>query len=189
MHTGNKLNIAVQSALWTLLTAAGVALAQDAGPDINLPLARPTPARITREVIADAYSLRDGETELDVGTREGTGPALGQTLGVRVNRLAIVPVTIPLAVGESYSLRELSVLAYGRDGVLVERAPLRIELEGPEGFIDLAVFGEDGHTLHAAARGIGRLWVVSLLPAVRGQNFSLPVVVIVTADPDAARDN
>jgi hypothetical protein len=141
--------------------------------------AQPVVPPITREVIGDAYSLREGETALEVMPREGTGPALGDTLGQRVNRLQLEPIAIRLELGESYSLRDLAVLAYGRNNVLMEHVPLVLELEGPEGLMDLSTFHEDGHTIRAAGRGIGRLWVTSLVPPVRGEHYAAPVVIVV----------
>ena len=78
------------------------------------------------------------------------------------------------------SLRELRIQAFGTEGVLVEHAPLAIELEAPENVIGLALFAIDGHSIRAIQPGIARLWVTSLIPTRRGDTFSLPVVIIVT---------
>ncbi len=143
-------------------------------------LAAPARAEIVGSTFGQAYSLGEDDTELDVEPYEGTGPAVGATLGLRVNRLEIEPVEIELATGETYSLRQLRVRAYGREGVLVERAPLTIAYEAPENVVGLALFAIDGHSIRAVQPGIGRLWVTSIAPTIRGENFTLPVVLIVT---------
>ena len=86
-------------------------------------------------------------------------------------------------VGEAFELDQLTVKAYGTTGELVEHAPLAIELEGPEGFVDLEGFQVDSKTLRTRTRGIGRLWITSVLPALRTEPFTLPVVLIVR-DPN-----
>ena len=43
----------------------------------------------------------------------------------------------------------------------------------------MAEFERDNSTLTALSRGIGRIWVTSLLPASQGEPFSIPVVIAV----------
>ena len=143
-------------------------------------LATPATAEIVRSTFGQAYSLSEEETELDVQAYEPLGPAIGAAIGLRVNRIEIEPVAITLETGEVYSLRELRIRAFGTEGVLVEHAPLTIELEAPENVIGLALFAIDGHSIRAIQPGIARLWVTSLIPTRRGDTFSLPVVLIVT---------
>ena len=143
-------------------------------------LAIPAAAEIVRSTFGQAYSLGEEETELDVQAYEPLGPAVGAAIGLRVNRIEIEPVKITLETGEVYSLRELRIRAFGTEGVLVEHAPLAIELEAPENVIGLALFAIDGHSIRAIQPGIARLWVTSLIPTRRGETFSLPVVLIVT---------
>ncbi len=142
-------------------------------------LATSATAEVIQTTIGQAYSLREGETELDVQAHDGSGPALGGSLALRVNRLEIEPVEVEFTMGETYSLRELSIRAFGTNGVLVERAPLTIALEAPDNMIGLESFAIDGHTIRAAQPGIGRLWITSIAPTARGENFRLPVVLIV----------
>lgn len=142
--------------------------------------ATPATAEIVRSTFGQAYSLSEEETELDVQAYEPLGPAIGAAIGLRVNRIEIEPVAITLETGEVYSLRELRIRAFGTEGVLVEHAPLAIELEAPENVIGLALFAIDGHSIRAIQPGIARLWVTSLIPTRRGDTFSLPVVIIVT---------
>ncbi len=150
-------------------------------------LATPATAEIVRSTFAQAYSLGEDETELDVQAYEALGPAVGAALGLRVNRLEIEPVEITLEAGETYSLRELRIRAFGREGVLVERAPLALELEAPDNVIGLALFAIDGHSIRAIQPGIARLWVSSLIPTRRGDTFRLPVVLIVTGQRTLAQ--
>ncbi len=96
-------------------------------------LATPATAEIVRSTFAQAYSLGEDDTELDVEAYEPLGPAVGTMIGLRVNRIEIEPVQITLETGEVYSLRELRIRAFGTEGVLVEHAPLAIEIEAPLG--------------------------------------------------------
>ena len=43
----------------------------------------------------------------------------------------------------------------------------------------MAAFEQDKRTLPAVTRGIGRIWVTSLLPGSQDEPFSLPVVLAV----------
>ena len=135
------------------------------------------PIQVFRAPLTDAFSSRteNGAIELTFGGQT----SLGGTLGVRVSRLETAPAVVELAVGESLALDDLTVRAYDADGELVERAPLRLEIEGPEGFVDMSAFERDRRTLAATARGIGRIWVTSLLPTLRNEPFSLPVVLTI----------
>ncbi len=49
-------------------------------------LATPATAEIVRSTFAQAYSLGEDETELDVQAYEPLGPAVGAVIGLRVNR-------------------------------------------------------------------------------------------------------
>ena len=137
----------------------------------------PTP--VFKAPLHDAFSTRSGRNGIELTF--GGQPVLGGSLGLRVNRLEIEPAVVELRVGDTFDLDELTVRAFGAASELVERAPLRLEIEGPEGFVDMTAFERDGETLTATARGIGRIWVTSLLPARAGEPFTLPVVVNVRA--------
>ena len=152
-----------------LITSEGRVIPQRRAP-------RP-PTRVFRAPLTDAFSAprEDGTIELTYGGQT----ALGGTLGVRVSRLETTPALIELTVGEFLALDDLTVRAYDPDGELVERAPLRLEIEGPEGFVDMAAYERDRGTLVAVGRGIGRIWVTSLLPASQAEPFSIPVVLTV----------
>lgn len=151
-------------------------------PEEIRPARPPTP--VVRTPLGDAFSVRENQTAIELTL--GEQPALGETLGVRVNRLTVEPAIVELTIGESFRLDQLVVRAYGTTGELVEHAPLRLELEAPEGLIDLDGFEADGRTLDTLTHGIGRLWVISILPALLTEPFAMPVVLIVQ-DPDRPR--
>ena len=157
-----------QRAPW-LITADGTVIPQRRAP-------RP-PIPVFRAPLTDAFSSRRENSAIELTF--GGQTSLGGTLGVRVSRLETMPAVIELAVGESLTLDDLTVRALDADGELVERAPLRLEIEGPEGFVDMAAFEQDKRTLSAVARGIGRIWVTSLLPTQQDEPFSIPVVLAV----------
>ena len=135
------------------------------------------PIPVFRAPLTDAFSSRteNGAIELTFGGQT----SLGGTLGLRVSRLETMPAVVELAVGESLALDDLTVRAYDGDGELVERAPLRLEIEGPEGFVDMAAFEQDKRTLAAITRGIGRIWVTPLLPTRQDEPFSIPLVLAI----------
>ncbi|MFL2546845.1 MAG: hypothetical protein ACJ0SL_05720 [Candidatus Rariloculaceae bacterium] len=142
-------------------------------------LVAPATAEIITTTFGQAYSYAEGDSEFDVASYEGSGPALGASLGLRVNRLEIEPVLIELQMGDTISLRTFSVRAFGRNNTFVESASLTLEFEGPDDLIDMDLFMVDGHTLRADQPGIGRLWINSIAPPLRGEPFSLPVVIVV----------
>ena len=135
------------------------------------------PIPVFRAPLTDAFSSRseDGAIELTFGGQT----SLGGTLGMRVSRLETAPAVVGLTVGESLALDDLTVRAFDEDGELVERAPLRLEVEGPEGFVDMTAFEQDKRTLAAVARGIGRIWITSLLPTRQDEPYSIPVVLVI----------
>lgn len=135
----------------------------------------PTP--VFEASLGQAFSVREDEPAIELTF--GEQPALGETLGVRISRLEIEPAVIELTVGQSFLLDQLMVKAYSATGEFVEHVPLTLGIEGPEGFVDMPAFGLDGKTLPTLTRGIGRIWVTSVLPALLTDPFSLPVVVIV----------
>ena len=135
------------------------------------------PIPLFKATLDYGFSVRENETAIEL-TR-GEPPAIGETLGLLVNRLETEPTVVRLTVGESFSLGDLSVRAYGRNGEFMEHVPLTLEIEGPEGFVDMAGFEADGETLLTLTRGIGRLWVSSLVSSQSNENYSIPVVLIV----------
>ncbi len=142
-------------------------------------LTGPVSAQIIETTFGQGYSLAEGETEFDVEAYDGTGPAVGGTLGLHVNRIEIEPVKLELEMGETFSLHDLKVRAFGRNNSFVGSAPVTIRLEAPSDLIGLELFTADGHTLRADQPGIGRLWIYSIAPPVRGENYSVPVVLVV----------
>jgi hypothetical protein len=142
-------------------------------------IAAPATAAIISTTFGQGYSYAEGDTAFEVEAYDGTGPALGGTLGLRVNRIEVEPLKIELEMGETFSLRDLAVHAWGRDNAYVESAPLTVTLEAPDDLIDLELFNADGHTLRAAQPGIGRLWLYSIAPPVRGDNYATSVVIVV----------
>ena len=157
-----------QQAPW-LITADGTVIPQRRAPKPPIP--------VFRAPLTDAFSSRTEDSAIELTF--GGQTSLGGTLGVRVSRLETAPAVVELAVGESLALDDLTVRAFDTDGELVARTPLRLEFEGPEGFVDMTAFEQDKRTLSAVARGIGRIWVTSLLPASQNEPFSIPVVLAV----------
>jgi hypothetical protein len=166
--------------LVTGLMVAGLAATQP------LPLPTPTrapipppPAAVLTD-IAVAYAADEGMQRLRVEAWEEAGPAMGNLVGARVDYFTVEPATIELLSGTSFELNELAIFTHGLHGGLVGGAPLKLTLEAPEGLVDIALALQDQRLL-ATQRGIGRLWIESLLPrgTGTGERYRLPVVIIV----------
>jgi len=141
--------------------------------------ATPAAAAIISTTFGQGYSFSEGDASFAIEPFDGTGPALGGSLGLRVNRVEAEPTEIVLNMGDTFSLRDLVVHAWGRNNEYLEGVPLILSLEVPDDLIDLEPFNEDGHTLRADQPGIGRLWLYSIAPPVRGENYATSVVIIV----------
>jgi hypothetical protein len=161
--------------LWLWLLASVPLAAQITPFDLN-PV-NSTLIPIVKQSLGGALSTRNNQTGIEF--TYGQLPALGETLGMRVNRLEIESPVLRLTVGESFNLDQLVVRAYGITGELIERVPLRIEFEGPEGLVNIEALEQTGKNLSAITPGIGRLWLESMLPSSRSEPFSLPIVLIV----------
>jgi|TARA_Y100000996_G_scaffold393527_1_gene357131 hypothetical protein len=169
--------------LWLWLLASATLTAQitslESDPDkILMP--------IIRQPLGGALSTRN--SQLGIEFTYGQLPAIGETLGMRVNRLEINPPVLRLTVGESFDMDQLVVRAYGVTGELIEGAPLRIELEVPVGLVDIGGLEQNSKNLNAIGPGIGRIWLESMLPSFSAEPFSLPIVLIVRV-PDSPQFN
>jgi len=145
------------------------------------PLTEPEPPRTA--VVTDValvYSPAEGETGIVVEPWDASGPTVGGGLGARVDYFTVEPAAITLAVGQNFSLGDFSITAHGLNGNTVERAPLKVSLEAFEGLIDIDLALADQRLL-ATQRGIGRLWIESLLPrgTGTGEHYRLPIVIVV----------
>lgn len=146
-------------------------------PPERPPVEQPPPAMVTP--LALAHTPEEGTTRLEVEAWQEEGPALGGTVGWRVDYFTVMPAPIRLNVGDTFDLTQLRIEAYGLNGNVVGAAPLKLELEAPDGLIDLALATEN-HELVALRPGIGRLWIESYLPrgTGSGERYRLPVVIL-----------
>ncbi len=129
----------------------------------------------------EAFSLRDGQERLDVGSRQHTAPSLTEFTerGVLVDWLEVSPTDIRIAVGDTYSLDQLRVTAYGPDGDIQEHVPLSLDLEGPPGLLDFERWRAHGDTVLGATAGIGTIWVTSLASSSNGEQIKQPILLVV----------
>ena len=144
--------------------------------------ARRPPTPVFRAPLTDAFSARRTGENIELTFSEQT--ALGSALGMRVTRLEVSPVVLELTVGEAFSPDQVSVVAFDPSGELVERAPVRLEIEGPQGFVDMVGLTRENSALTTRAPGIGRIWVTSLVPALEDEPFSVPMILVVR-EPDS----
>jgi len=161
--------------MWLWLLASAPLVAQITSFDIDS--TNTTPTSIVRQSLGGALSTRKSQAGIEF--IYGQLPTIGETLGMRVNRLEVESPVLRLTVGEPFNLDQLVVSAYSITGELIERAPLKIEIEGPEGLVNIEALKQDGKNLHPITPGIGRLWLESMLPSSKSEPFSLPVVLIV----------
>ncbi|HSG63872.1 MAG TPA: hypothetical protein VLD39_02685 [Gammaproteobacteria bacterium] len=173
----------------TMLGLAAAALAAAAVAQVAPPPApqppTPPPATValpsaTLTPIAIVYTPEEGGGRLQVEDWDEADPSLVGMAGARVDYFLVVPATIELRAGESFDLRTLVIQTHGLNGGAVGGAPLKLELEAPDGMLDLALARTNAQ-LAARAPGIARLWVESYLPrgTGTGEHYRLPVVVIV----------
>ncbi len=129
----------------------------------------------------EAFSLREGQDRLDVGSRQHTAPSLTEYMerGVLVDWLEVYPIEIRIAVGEAYSLDQLQVTAYSPDGEIEEHVPLTLDLEGPSGLLDFERWRVYGDSVLGARAGIGTIWVTSLAPSSNGEQIKQPILLVV----------
>ena len=129
----------------------------------------------------EAFSLREGQELLDVGSRQHTAPSLTEFAerSVLVDWLEVSPTDIRIAVGDTYSLDQLRVTAYGADGDIQEHVPLSLDLEGPPGLLDFERWRVHGDTVLGAKAGIGTIWVTSLASSSNGEQIRQPILLVV----------
>ena len=169
-------------ALISGLSIAAIAFAQP----LPIPQLEPEPEPV-EEIpaapltdIALAYTPDEGATALTVEAWDAGGATLGDTLGARVDYFLVEPASIRLTVGGRFDLATLDIVVHGLNGNDVPRAPLKLSLEAFDGLVDLEL-ARNEQILLAAAPGIGRLWIESLLPrgTGTGERYRLPVVIVV----------
>ena len=129
----------------------------------------------------EAFSLREGQERLDVGSRQHTAPSLTEFMerGVLVDWLEVYPIEIRIAIGEAYSLDQLLVTAYSPDGAIEEHVPLTLDLEGPPGLLDFERWRVYGDSVLGARAGIGTIWVTSLARSSNGEQIKQPILLVV----------
>ena len=129
----------------------------------------------------EAFSLHEGQELLDVGSRQHTAPSLTEfhESGVLVDWLEVSPTEIRIAVGETYSLNQLRVTAYGPNGDTQEHVPLPLGLEGPPGLLDFERWRVHGDNVLGATVGIGTIWVTSLARSSNGEQIKQPILLVV----------
>ena len=129
----------------------------------------------------EGFSLTQGEEHLQVSARMHTAPALTEfsELGVLVDWLEVSPTEIRLAVGETYALSQLRVVAYGPDGAIKEHIPLTFNLEGSSELLDLTEWRIEGKTILGASQGTGTIWVESLANSSSGARVTQPIRVTI----------
>ena len=128
----------------------------------------------------EAFTPSHGQ-ELEVGYRAYTAPVLSEILasGVLVERLEVSPSEIRLGVGETYSLQQLRIIAFGPDGNIQTHVPLTLDLEGPGDLLDFEDFKVYGNEIRGAQPGQARIWVTSVVPSLSGENIKQSILVVV----------
>lgn len=160
-----------------IVIAAAALTATAAAQLVPVPFELPT---ATLTPVAIVYTPEEVSGRLQVEDWDEDGPSLLGMTDERVDYFTVVPATIELRAGESFDLRALAIETHGLDGGPVGGAPLKLELEAPDGLLDLALATTNAQ-LAARAPGIARLWVESYLPrgTGTGEHYRLPVVVLV----------
>jgi len=130
--------------------------------------------------IAEAFTPGSGQ-DFEVGYRVYTAPMLTEILarGMVVERLEILPAEIRVEVGETFSLKQLRITAFGPNGNIQERVPLSIDLEGPAEMLDFEEFIVYGDGIRAAQAGQAKIWITSIVPSSSGENVRQSISIVV----------
>ncbi len=130
--------------------------------------------------ITKAFTPSRGQ-QLEVSYRVYTAPILSEILasGILVERLEISPSEIRLEVGETFSLQQLRITAFGPDGNIQEHISLTLDLEGPADLLDFEDFKVYGDEIRAAQSGQASIWVTSGVPSLSGENIRQSILVVV----------
>jgi hypothetical protein len=130
----------------------------------------------------EGFSLSEGENRLQVSSRMHTAPSLHEFLqtDILVDWLEVYPIEIRFAAGETYSLSQLRVTAYGPDGSIKEHIPLTFNLEGPSELLDFEDWRVHGETILGVSPGTATIWVESLANSSTGARVALPIRLTVT---------
>ena len=125
----------------------------------------------------EGFSLSKGEERLQVSSRMHTAPSLNEFLqtDILVDWLEVYPTEIQFAVGETYSLSQLRVTAYGPDGSIKEHIPLTFNVEGPSELLDFQEWRVHGETILGASPGTATIWVESLANSSTGARVAQPI--------------
>ncbi len=130
--------------------------------------------------IAEAFTSGSGQ-DFEVGYRVYTAPMLTEILarGMVVERLEILPAEIRVEVGETFSLKQLRITAFGPNGNIQEHIPLSIDLEGPAEMLDFEEFIVYGDGIRAAQSGQAKIWITSIVPSSSGENVRQSISIVV----------
>ena len=130
--------------------------------------------------IAEAFTPGSGQ-DFEVSYRVYTAPMLTEipARGMVVERLEILPVVIRVEVGETFSLKQLRITAFGPNGNIQERIPLSIDLEGPAEMLDFEEFIVYGDGIRAAQSGQAKIWITSIVPSSSGENVRQSISIVV----------
>tara|TARA_B100001250_G_scaffold72479_2_gene58937 strand:- start:18060 stop:18584 length:525 start_codon:yes stop_codon:yes gene_type:complete len=142
-------------------------------------------SQILSESIGYAYSMETEEYALNLQNSEDSIPALGRYLGLKINRLEIEPNQIELEINQSFELSMLKVMAFDSSNSLINEVLLDIELEAPNNLIEIveSPIGSSA-TLKANNTGVGRLWISSLSPSSKGENYTIPLIIVVNSNKE-----
>ncbi len=130
--------------------------------------------------IAEAFTPGSGQ-EFEVDYRVYTAPMLTEILarGMVVERLEISLAEIRVEVGETFSLKQLRITAFGPNGNIQERVPLSFDLEGPAEMLDFEDFIVYGDEIRAAQAGQAKIWITSIVPSSSGKNVRQSISIVV----------
>jgi len=130
--------------------------------------------------IAEAFTPGSRQ-EFEVGYRVYTVPMLTEILarGMVVERLEISLAKIRVEVGETFSLKQLRITAFGPNGNIQEHIPLSIDLEGPAEMLDFEEFIVYGDGIRAAQSGQAKIWITSIVPSSSGENVRQSISIVV----------
>ena len=127
--------------------------------------------------------LASNEPQIGVpGTRANTFPQEPFSVGQGIEWLELDPLIIRLAVGDTYDLRQINIIAHGQAGLILTGVPLNVGMEGRLDLLTLDNINTQDDLiveLRAAKTGLARLWIQSAAPNSDGERPRQSIVLLI----------
>ena len=145
-----------------------------------------SPAMLAQLPYTEMGRLASSEPQIETpgsgGPRANTFPQEPFSVGQRIEWLELNPSIIRLAVGDTYDLRQINIIAHGQSGLILTGVPLNVGMEGRLDLLTLDNTNTQGDLiveLKAAKAGLARLWIQSTAPNSDGERPRQSIVLLI----------